>query len=324
MKNCEVVRFLIGALLIAISLSTTSYSQPNALYWSYNSPNGPQPVVMQASIDGSSAHPLPIFGGGGERPIAVDSSNGNLFVGYSGTITRYDLDGTNPIPIFSTSTNPNGVSGIAVDSIHDKLYWSYNSPNGPQPVVMQSNLDGSGALALPIFGGGGLRPIALDLEHGNLFVGYSGTITSYDLNGNNPFTVFNTSTNPSGLSGIAIDPIHDKLYWSYNSPNGPQPVVMQANLNGTGVQALPIFGGGGPRPIALDLINGNLLVGYSGTITRYDLSGNNPLVIFSTSTNPSGLSGIAIFVPEPTAIWLSGTAMVVACSLCPRALRRRA
>jgi hypothetical protein len=194
---------------IVISLAGLGYCQGPALYWSFNSPNGPgEEMVMKSSLDGSNAQSLPIFGGGGARPIALDVPDGHLYVGYEGTITEYALDGSNPLPIFSTSTNPSGVSGMAVDTIHNKLYWSYNSPNGPgEAMVMQANRDGSNPQALAIFGGGGERPIAVDIPNGHLYVGYEGAITQYGLDGTNPTMVFSTSTNPSGVSGLAILPV---------------------------------------------------------------------------------------------------------------------
>jgi hypothetical protein len=82
---------------------------------------------------------------------------------------------------------------------------------------------------------------------------------------------------------------------------------------------------GGERPITLDVPDGFLYYGFSGTITRFDLNGNNPMAVFNTATNPSGISGLAVLtVPEPSAISLTVIAMIgfgVACRRRPIADR---
>ena len=303
----RIIQFVAFASTVLLANSARCQS----LYWTFASPNGLQPVLMRSHLDGSNPQSLLQSPDGGPRPIALDVPDGFLYFGYSGTITRYDLNGNNPTTIFNTATNPSGISGIAVDPLHNSLYWTFNSPNGLQPVLMRSTLNGSNPQPLLQSGNGGERPIALDLTDGFLYAGFSGTITRYDLNGNNPTTIFNTATNPSVISGIAVDPLHNALYWTFNSPNGLQPVLMRSNLDGSNPQPLLQSANGGDRPIALDVPDGFLYSGFSGTITRYDLNGNNPLVVFNTATNPSGISGLAVLsVPEPSAFSLTAIAMI--------------
>jgi hypothetical protein len=287
-------------LTIAVACSASSSCSASFLYWTNSSPNGNTPVVLRANLDGSGQQTLLSSGNGGSRSIALDVANNHFYVGYSNSLFRYDLDGSNPTTIIGNTGFNWDNSDLAIDSVNDVLYWTNSSPNGNTPVVLRANLDGSGQQTLLSSGNGGSRSIALDVANNHFYVGYSNSLFRYDLDGSNPTTIIGNTGFNWVNSDLGIDSVNDVLYWTNSSPNGNTPVVLRANLDGSGRQTLLSSGNGGSRSIALDVANNHFYVGYSNSLFRYDLDGSNPTTIIGNTGLNWVNSDLAIdSVPEP-------------------------
>ena len=96
-----------------------------------------------------------------------------------GTITRANLDGTNPQTIV---TGQSGPVGVAVDSAH--IYWA----NFGDGTIDKANLDGSNPQTI-VTGQNGPEGVAVDSAHIYWANGGDGTIIKANLDGTSPQTI---------------------------------------------------------------------------------------------------------------------------------------
>ena len=89
---------------------------------------------------------------------------------YNDQLRRANLDGSNIETLLELPEFGDFAAAIAVDTIHDKIYWTQET-NDPGPsafVVRRANLDGSNVETLPmplgIFETRGASQIALDVS----------------------------------------------------------------------------------------------------------------------------------------------------------------
>jgi|GEM_PF-5911018 len=172
-----------------------------------------------------------------------------------GSIQRANLDGSGWETVVEDS-----VHGIAVDSIHGRLYW-----NNPVDVTMRwAKLDGTDIQTIAT--GTGSGDITLDLIHDKIYWNASGgSIQRANLDGSGRETVIEDY-----VAGIAVDPIHGRLYW--NNPFDI-PTLRWAKLDGTDIQTIAT--GTGSGDISLDLIHDKIYWNASGgSIDRANLDGS--------------------------------------------------
>ena len=185
-----------------------------------------------------------------------------IFWGDTNPIHHSNLDGSSPTTL-SISPAPVSPAGIAVDSVHNRVYWVEDSGT---PVVRSANFDGSGATTLISTAGGqsisGPNGIAVDPWGGKVYyadIGL-GAIRRADLNGGNLTTIVSGQISPYG---VAVDPAGGKVYWA---AGGSQTKVMRSNLDGSGLQALISADASGvtqvvganPNAVAIDYVNQKL------------------------------------------------------------------
>ncbi|WP_372365751.1 IPT/TIG domain-containing protein [Candidatus Uabimicrobium sp. HlEnr_7] len=194
-------------------------------------------------------------------------------------IQRSDLNGSN-IEDLVIGTE---VSGLALDVANGKMYWTAILLNK----IQRSNLDGSNQEDLvTISESSAPEYIALDLTENKMYWSDDGQkdIKRANLDGSNVETVI------SGLPfplGIAIDSVGKKIYWSDESTDN----IQRANLDGSNIEQ--IVTAGNPQDITLDLKNGKLYWGDSGSgglnkIQRANLDGSG-VEDFITNVQPRGL-----------------------------------
>jgi DNA-binding beta-propeller fold protein YncE len=194
--------------------------------------------------------------GAAQRPwsVAVDRTNGYVYwTEYSrsgstlGGISRSNLDGSAIVNLLTPAQDPSSPSGLALDLVHGKMYWTDSWNNSP---IRRANLDGSGVEA--IAAAASARDIALDVAGGKMYWTnlLDGTIRRANLDGSNPQTLLgSTGAEPYG---IALDLLHDRMYWAEARSN----LIRRANLDGTGVEDL--LSVDVPVAIALDVMGNRL------------------------------------------------------------------
>lgn len=135
----------------------------------------------------------------------------------NGTISQYDLDGSNRVDIIT-----NASYGFGLDDVNDKLYWSSGGHH-------RSDLDGLNAESIAISG----RAFAFDAANDRLFFSSGSVSFSADL------ATLTTTQLHLGLntaSDIEYDPVSDTLFVVNNT----------ALTSGDGIYAVPADGSAGP------------------------------------------------------------------------------
>ena len=181
----------------------------------------------------------------------------NLYCSNGGMIMKYNLDGTNGEFIGGINNNLSARS-ISVDSIHNKIYWTND-----QGKLYIGNMDTS---SKQIITGSSAYDIDLDLINNKIYCTNGGMIMRYDLDGTDGEFVGGINNN-LGARSIAVDPIHDRLYWSDN--NG------KLWIGNSDTSSRQIITGSSVFDIDLDLIDNSLYCSNGGMIMKYDLSGSN-------------------------------------------------
>jgi hypothetical protein len=204
------------------------------VYWAEESPHL-LPVIERCRLNGSNPEVLisEPWNPGAQFPqfIALDAAGGKIYYtsGNTRSIERANLDGTNPQRILIADLN--GPVGITLDLRNRYIYWTHICSTHSR--ICRSNLDGSGTVEL-LYQQGFFYDIELDLDKGHMYwadqhPNYM-AIRRANLDGSNPVSIV-TGIMPSGL---ALDLVHGKVYWSTRGT----PLIQRANLDGTGVETL--------------------------------------------------------------------------------------
>jgi hypothetical protein len=198
--------------------------------------------------------------------------------------------------------------GIFVDSSAERLWWSDVFPLGaPIPGGVIRGGDAAGGQAENVVGPGLPAPagVAVDRQSGRIFWTDLGDVT-------NPAAVYSASLDGSDrqriisgpsfaeIAGIALDPVRDKLYFTYINPlidalyaGG----IARADFNGENVE--PIVGGlGKPIGVAVDPHGGGVYwadAGLSsdaedGLIRAANLDGEGQRTILGGLDDPYGVA----------------------------------
>jgi hypothetical protein len=208
--------------------------------------------------------------------------------------------------------------GLAVDSASGRLWWSDVLPLGsplPGGVIRTGSAKG-GAVTdvvthLPAPAG-----VALDALRGRIYwsdlgdANNASAIFSANLDGSEAKKLVSAAY-ISDIAGIALDPIHDKLYFTYINPLLDSLLtggIGRADLDGSNLE--PIVGGQGkPIGIAVDAAGGGVYwadamnlgpAGASVAIKAADLDGLNPRTILGGLNEPYG---VALDVQEKNVYW---------------------
>jgi len=210
---------------------------------------------------------------------------------------------TTELGVVVSGTNVN--TGIALDAVNGKIYWSGVQPQG----IYRADLDGSNIeLLIGSCGPNGLRShnnIALDLSSGKVcwaegaLGDVSGKIRRADLDGTNIENLITVGVNTSGLE---LDLAGNKMYWTNNNEGQ----LWRANIDGT-LPELLVSGLVNPLGLALDLINGKVYCAehHAGIIKMANLDGTD--VTDFLISDRFEVHGLALHViPEPATVLLLG------------------
>ena len=192
-----------------------------------------------------------------------------------GTITRANLDGTNPQTIV---TGQSGPVGVAVDSAH--IYWA----NFGDGTIDKANLDGSNPQTI-VTGQNGPEGVAVDSAHIYWANGGDGTIIRANLDGTSPQTIVTGQDGgfAPGPVGVAVDSAH--IYWANNANN----TIDKANLDGSSPQAI-VTGQNFPVGVAVDSAHIYWANSLGSTIDKANLDGSSPQAIVTGQSEPYGLA----------------------------------
>lgn len=197
---------------------------------------------------GTSAVLTPNVSGVG---IAYDKANEKIYYSVfstdennpNGQIVKMNTDGTGTTTVVTGITDP---YGIAIDSKNKKIYWGDDAGK-----VSRCNLDGSAKEDIVTIEDGGIRAVAIDETHSQLYF--------YEANNNNLYKANLDGTKASviltGYYGYAIcvDEQNNKIYFDAQDDKNVSGLY-RANLDGTNMLQIDntqsrIYG------IALDLGN---------------------------------------------------------------------
>ena len=213
---------------------------------------------MQSSLlDGTDQAPFIEYTGGGGN-ISLDYTNQHIYWSVaSGYILRTDFSGSTLDTIISGLDN---VEGVAVDPIHEKIYWS----DAGEDWIQRSDLDGANVETLYAW---------ISLNPGGLCLDSAGQFLYYSARGDGIGRI-NTTTLQNdtlvALSGftleLEIDEIHEKLYWTQVQDEGK---IYRCNLDGTGLEEV-IPGLGRPHGLALDITAGKMYwTDWGGSLPKF-------------------------------------------------------
>jgi hypothetical protein len=320
------------------------------IYWSSAGQNN-QPEITAMNSDGSGVHAvLPSVHNTSVQSISVDPQDGTIFYGRFApdyTINRINNNGSgkqvlydlNSLQQFEPQVGGNNTPfpiGLALDSLHDKLYWIGANPIAGDPgdvtFIQRSNLDGTQVETImqTPYTASSPRDIKVDPAAGKIYWtdNSNNTIRCSNLDGTGMQTLLTTANSPAG---IAIDPQHQRMFWS-EMPVGHRSEIFTANLDGSGVQIIlsstiaPTFVSNYDQisDLAVDPATSTLYIpddagGGVGSILRCNYDGSGQQIL---NSNAAGAEGIAVvnIVPEPSSILL---ALLGGVCLLPRLKKHR-
>lgn len=208
--------------------------------------------------------------------------------------------------------------GMAVDPTNARLWWSDILPLGaplPGGVIRSGSTKGGDVtdvvtyLASP-------AGVALDARRGRIYwsdlgdVNNASAILSANLDGSDVQQLV-SGVFISDIAGIALDPIHDKLYFTYINPLLDSLLtggIARADLDGSNLEHI-VGGQGKPVGIAVDPAGGGIYwadamsfgpAGGGGAIKAADLEGHNQRTILGGLNEPYG---VALDLAEQHVYW---------------------
>lgn len=242
--------------------------------------------IYWANLDGSQVERI-VDGDlflGSPFGIDVDPTNGLIVFGNDAGPAIYsaNLDGSGLAPVIAPQDFTfSGPWGIELDPDNQYIYFS------GQTHINRVNYDGTGAITITQSLDNPSRDMALDPSAGKLYVADANTVKRLNLDGTGIETIV-TLTDFGNPTGLSIDQLNSKLYWTQPSSNLSAARIQRSNLDGSNVETLVTFGDGGFTSIAIiptfEIIPGD--TDGDGDIDDSDLG-----TIFSNYTGPVGASG---------------------------------
>ncbi len=257
--------------------------------------------VQRVNLDGTGFEQVLGQGDFANKPhsIAFDLPRGKMYVTDGNRIQKADLDGANlETPIFE----PGLFSGIAVDSLGEKVYWC----NFFQFKIQRANLDGSNVQDLVT---GLARPesITLDVAGGKIYWtdrdASPPRIQRANLDGTSAEDLVTGLARPTGID---LDVAAGMMYWADETDDTIQRAGMElpdgeTASTRTDIETI-VRAAAAPQGIALDTSRGHVYWVAQNTlkIRRADLDGGNEMDI--TATEDGVPLGIALELANTSAI----------------------
>jgi sugar lactone lactonase YvrE len=206
-----------------------------------------------------------------------------------GTISRSQIDGSNPQIIVNGLAKP---WGIALDASHAKLYWT----DATLGKIQRSNLDGTSVEDV-LLGLSSPRELAIDPLNNKMYwaENYGGKIKRANLDGTASEVLLRGLTRGFGLDGLELDLVHGVMYLTESNR------IISANLDGSSMKTCVYLTNSQPVSLAVDSLGGSLYWSdYTpDKIHRANLDGSGDVILMN-ALHPSGI----FFVPEPSTLAL--------------------
>ncbi len=251
--------------------------------------NSPDSKIQSANLDGTNTQDI-VTGLDGSWPVDIDYINRKIYWGdvNNNVIQRSNWDGTNKETILG-GIMYDGPGGLAVDSVHQELYWSdyiYDR-------IYKTNLK-TGATVTLVQGLDAPFGIDLDLDAGKMYWADAGTgkIQRANLNGSDMEDLVTGLPNPRD---IALDLKNGKMIWP-DLANG----IYQADLDGSDCKILFPDMDISSHAVAIDAVNGTFFFTSNLGISRADLDGSNLQVGIVPFNDQYGIA----VTPEPATVSL--------------------
>jgi Low-density lipoprotein receptor repeat class B/PEP-CTERM motif len=208
--------------------------------------------------------------------------------------------------------------GMVVDPANAQLWWSDKLPLGcmcPAGVIRTGSTTG-GAFAHVVTHLTSPAGVALDARRGRIYwsdlgdVNNASAIFSANLDGSDVQKLV-SGVFISEIAGIALDPIHDKLYFTYINPLIDSLLtggIARADLDGSNLELI-VGGQGKPIGISVDAAGGGIYwadamsispAGGNGAIKSADLDGQYQRTILGGLSVPYG---VALEIAEQNVYW---------------------
>ncbi len=315
---------LFAALWMASVLATPALAQTARIFWAagdFPASPGEIGVINEDGTGLQTIHTGLDF----VENIDVDPANQHIYWNerrrifnngpWASMIRRSDFNGGN---IVTLVTVQNEISGLSLDLVNNKMYWTQGNPGGPS--LEQSDLTGANQQTIQ----SGLFTPALEADPaaGKVFWGTQSSIRSSGLNGG-PQQILHTNTGDQIL-GLTVDPAQD-VYWT--SAAFLTPGLRSGDQAGTNFA--PIAVPNSSKPLGIDYEPTIDRVFWTekdfGTIRVFDPIGGTSGVVGSGFIKPIDVA--AIVVPEPAGLPLVGLALLALArrnwsDVLPGALRR--
>jgi hypothetical protein len=214
----------------------------------------------------------------------------------SAALLRVNPDGTGLTTWFES---PDAIRGIAVDELHQHVFWITSSASGTTN-VRRAQLDGgqphtvfSESTSVPREAAG----LAVDPAQGFIYWGEStGLIRRANLDGSQLVDLLaGLGTNGGGPFDIELDPAGGKIYWSEGVAS---PRIRRANVDASGIENFRFSDGGPFRGLAFDATT-------RGLYAAYDLGGDTSQIGGPATQiiSPFRVDGLALDEVGRTLYW---------------------
>lgn len=226
--------------------------------------------------------------------LSVNTTTNKLFwVDSAGTgkVRSANLDGSAPTQLTSFTGTARGASLDA----QGRVYF------GAGTTLRRINADGTGLVTL--FTATGTNPVGaprVDATNGHVYLGADGQIIRLDLDGSNQKVVVNGVSQPRS---IGLDIAGNHIYWI--DADTITDFIGRAKLDGTDFTILVdnspnLNTSSGLSDLVVDVAGNAIFYAddLRDNVTRVDLSGQNPLVVYTSQTGRSP-SGLVLSTGEP-------------------------
>lgn len=194
-------------------------------------------AILSCQSDGSALSTLisDVDTNSDSGPMAVTMTEEHLYWAQQDGKAIYcsDLDGINKIPVVDTGSN--NISGLAVDTVGDRLYWADYTANVIKSAKLSDGTDIRTVIVNADNSPGSYKgPLALILSGGRLYWAgdVSGKIESCALDGSDRKDAVTTGANSQSVNSLAI--YDGKIYWNDYAANR----IRRASLTGDGIETV--------------------------------------------------------------------------------------
>ncbi len=243
--------------------------------------------ILRMAPDGSNVQVL--VSGVDASDLGIDVARRKLYwAHHDRDIMRANLNGSSVEVLLEGMPSP---YGLALDVAGQRVFWTNQLGN---PRVQSATLSGADVRALVPGKAQFMIGIAVDAVNEALYWMdgyYGGSVVRASIDGRNPKLI---ATTVGIATGIAVDPVGGKIYWTEYG-NGPHDdVVRRANLDGSNVETLfdATHGLQTPDRIAVDSWAGKIYWAdlHAGRVQRSNLDGTGLETLLSGLGNPRGIA----------------------------------